>query len=94
MNKKKKKEMIDYIVKINLSEEMKEDSIAHLVKQYFTYGTARCAELFDCQNGNGKILVSKKALNHILKICDCELLEDDYDFEFVEQISIKKTDEE
>ena len=89
MNKKKKKEMIDYIVKINLSEEMKEDSIAHLVKQYFTYGTVRCLELFDCQNGDGKILVSKKALNHILKICEFEFLEDNCDFEFVEELKIK-----
>lgn len=71
--------------KIDIAEEMKKDSIAHLVKSYFTMDETHCREMFKYKTG--KLLVSKKALNHLLKVCGCEFLNNDYDFEFVDEIN-------
>ena len=86
--KKKKKEYVTFAYKIDIANEMKEDSIAHLVKSYFTTGNIHQNELFYYNEETQKILVSKKALNHLLRLCDSALLEQNIDFELVPEINI------
>ena len=86
--KKKKKEYVSFAYKIDIASEMKEDSIAHLVKDYFTLDTIHNKEMFYYNKETKKILVSKKALNHLLKLCGAELLEQNVDFELVPELNI------
>ena len=86
--KKKKREYVTFAYKIDIANEMKEDSIAHLVKSYFTMGEIHQGELFYYNKQTKKILVSKKALNHLLKLCGSELLEHNFDFELVPELNI------
>lgn len=95
MNKRQKKKInknkeLMFMLKVDISKEMREDSIAHLVKDYFTMDNVRNREMFKSDKEKNKILVSKKALNHILKLCESELLESNFDFEFVDEIKIFK----
>ena len=95
MKKRQKKKLnknkeIMFALKVDLFKELKEDSIAHLVKDYFTMNNVRNMELFKYDKDSKKILVSKKALNHILKLCGSTLLEHEYDFELVDEIKILK----
>lgn len=91
MKKRQKKKLnknkeIMFALKIDLFKELKEDSIDHLVKDYFTMDNIRNKELFKYDKESKKILVSKKSLNHILKLCGSTLLEHEYDFELVDEI--------
>ena len=86
--KKKKREYITFAYKIDIESEMKEDSIAHLVKSYFTLNTIHNKEIFYYNEKTKKILISKKALNHLLKLCSAELLEQNFDFELVPELNI------
>lgn len=95
MKKRQKKKLnknkeVMVALKVDLFREIKEDSIAHLVKDYFTMDSVRNMELFKYDKGSKKILVSKKALNHILKLCGSALLEHEFDFELVDEIKILK----
>ena len=86
--KKKKREYVTFAYKIDIASEMKEDSIAHLVKSYFTLEDIHNKEMFYYNKETKKILVSKKALNHLLKLCGTELLEHNFDFELVPELNI------
>ena len=86
--KKKKREYVTFAYKINIANEMKEDSIAHLVKSYFELESIHQKELFFYNKEAKKILVSKKALNYLLKLCGSELLEHNFDFELVPELNI------
>lgn len=93
MKKRQKKKLnknkeVMVVLKIDLFKELKEDSIAHLVKDYFTMNNVRNMELFKYDKDSKKILVSKRALNHILKLCGSALLEHEYDFQLVDEIKI------
>ncbi len=88
--KKKKREYVTFAYKIDIAREMKEDSIAHLVKSYFTMGNIHNDEMFCYNKETKKILVSKKALNHLLRLCSSELLEQNFDFELVPELNIFK----
>lgn len=79
-----------FAMKICVSEELKQDSIAHLVKSYFEFDNIHNRELFDFKDN--KILVSKKALKHIINICDSLLLESNVDFEFVDSLKVIKNE--
>ena len=93
--KKKKNEYVNFAYKIDIASEMKKDSIAHLVKEYFTIDNIHNKELFFYNEETKKILVSKKALNHILRLCGAELLEHNFDFELVPELNVlKKEDNE
>ncbi len=94
LQKRNKTQWALFIEKNAWYNEMKEDSVAHLIKSYFTLGTIRNLELFRTNIENKKILVSKKALNHILRLCENELLEQNFDFELVEEIKIIKEEED
>ena len=86
--KKKKREYVDFAYKIDIASKMKEDSIAHLIKSYFELDSIHNKELFKYDDNAKKILVSKKALNHLLKLCGAELLEHNFDFELVDDIKV------
>ena len=86
--KKKKREYVDFAYKIDIASEMKGDSIAHLVKSYFELDSIHNKELFKYNENTKKILVSKKALNHLLRLCGAELLEHNFDFELVDEIKV------
>lgn len=88
--KKKKRDYVTFAYKIDIASEMKEDSIAHLVKSYFTTDTIHCKELFYYNNETQKLLVSEKALNHLLRLCDSSLLEHNFTFELVPELNIFK----
>lgn len=90
--KKVKKENNTFILKTQISKELQEDSIAHLVKSYFTIGNIHNSELVKYDKERKKILISKKALNHLFRICDSELLEQDFDMELVSEINVIKKD--
>ena len=92
--KKKKKECVTFAYKIDIASEMKEDSIAHLVKSYFTIDNIHNKEMFCYNKETQKILVSKKALSHLLRLCDSELLEQNFDFELVPEINVLYKSEE
>ncbi len=87
-NKLKKREYASYIYKVDIAREIKEDSIAYLVKSYFELDSIHNKELFEYDDDTKKILVSKKALNHLLKLCGAELLEHNFDFELVDDIKV------
>lgn len=87
-NKKFKNEMVKFAVKVNIADELKEDSIAHLIKDYFTLDTIRNKELFKWDSEENKLLISKKCINHLLKICEAEPLEHEYNIEIVDEIKI------
>ena len=91
--KKKKRDYVGFVYKIDIAKEMREDSIAHLVKSYFTVGTVHNDELFKYDNVTGKLLVSEKALNYLIKLCDSGLLEKDYDFKLVPELRIFNDEE-
>ena len=91
--KKKKRDYVAFAYKIDIAKEMREDSIAHLVKSYFTVGTLHNNELFKYDNVTGKLLVSEKALNYLIKLCDSSLLEKDYDFKLVPELRIFSNEE-
>ena len=87
-NKLKKREYASYIYEIDIASKIKEDSIAYLVKSYFELDSIHNKELFKYDDDTKKILVSKKALNHLLKLCGAELLEHNFDFELVDDIKV------
>jgi len=77
-------------LKLSVANELRKDSIAHLIKEYFTLDNIHNRELFKYDNEKGKLLVSKKCLNYLLNISQCQLLEKPLDFEFVDEIKILK----
>ena len=85
--KNDKKRYLTMAFKIDIAEEMKRDSVAHLIKSYFTIGEIHNKEMFKYNRETGKVLVSKKALNHILKMSGCAFLDRNFDFEFVDEIN-------
>lgn len=86
--KRNKSQWALFIDKNAWYNEMKEDSVAHLVKSYFETGCIHNKELFEYDKETSKILVSKKALNHLLKLCGSALIEHNYDFELVDEIKV------
>lgn len=88
--KNQKKKEFGFVVKVNIAEELKQDSIAHLIKDYFTLDNIRNKEMFKYDKEKDKILVSKKCLNHILKLTGAEFLEHNFDYELVDEIKVLK----
>ena len=84
LQKKKKLDYVKFACKINISEEIKQDSIAHKIKSYFECGTITNKMLFKWDNEKKKVLVSRKHLIYLLSLCnDAETLRN-YDMEIVE----------
>ena len=79
MKKRKlsQKEYIKIAKQLEVANQLREDSIAQLNK-----------ELFKWDKEKNKLLVSKKCLNYLLNISQCQLLERPLDFELVDEIKI------
>ena len=84
LQKRKKIDYVKFAYKINISEEMKQDSLAHKIKSYFELDTIQNKLLFKYDKKNGKLLISKKHIMYLLSLCnDVETLKN-YDMKIVE----------
>mgnify|MGYP003295716489 CR=1 FL=1 len=66
----------------------KEDSIAHKIKAYFECRTIQNEMLFNWDDKNKKLLVSKFQLMYLLSLCNDIEIANDYDMELVDKIDI------
>ena len=86
-NKKLKNEMVKFAVKVNIADELKEDSIAHKIKNYFELDSIQNKMLFKWDKEKKKLLISKKHIMYLISLCnDVETLKD-YDMEIVDEIN-------
>lgn len=86
-NKKLKNEMVKFAVKVNIADELKEDSIAHKIKNYFELDSIQNKMLFKWDKEKKKLLISKKHIMYLISLCnDVETL-NDYDMEIVDEIN-------
>ena len=86
-NKKSKNEMVKFAVKVNIADELKEDSIAHKIKNYFELDSIQNKMLFKWDKEKKKLLISKKHIMYLISLCnDVETL-NDYDMEIVDEIN-------
>lgn len=86
MLKKTTKSRINLGVCIHDCEKCKQDSIAHEIKHHFEKEFVENRLLMRWENG--KLLVSKKQFNHLLRLCNPVETRNDYDFEFIDEINI------
>lgn len=86
-NKKLKNEMVKFAVKVNIADELKEDNIAHKIKNYFELDSIQNKMLFKWDKEKKKLLISKKHIMYLISLCnDVETLKD-YDMEIVDEIN-------
>ena len=64
------REKIKFMIKLDIFKELKEDSVAHKIKDYFTLGTIENKMMFEWDNEHKYLLVSKKSLMYILTLCN------------------------
>ena len=87
-NKQNKRDLVNFALKINISDELKQDSIAHKIKSYFELDTITNNMMFKWDNENKKLLVSRKIVMYLLSLCNDVELNNDYNMEIVEKIDI------
>ena len=86
-NEKLKNEMVKFAVKVNIADELKEDSIAHKIKNYFELDSIQNKMLFKWDKEKKKLLISKKHIMYLISLCnDVETLKS-YDMEIVDEIN-------
>ena len=81
-------ELTRLALKADLSKELKEDSIAHKIKNYFELGTYQNSMLFKYDEESKKLLVSKAQLEYLLSLCNDAECQANYDMEIVDEIKI------
>lgn len=86
--KQQKEKSAMFALKIDLSKELREDSIAHKIKNYFELGTYQNSMLFKYDEENKKLLVSKKQLMYLASLCNDTECQTDYDMEIVDEIKV------
>lgn len=69
-------------------QKCKEDSIAHEIKSFFEVGNISNMLLFKYDAEEKKVLVSKKALMHLLSMCNAGELRNDYEMRIVDSNEI------
>ena len=88
--KKKKQDELKYIMKVDIGEELRKDSIAHKIKNYFEVGTIQNSMLFKYDEKKDEILVSKEILMYLLSLeNDIEKLKS-YKMKIVDKIELFK----
>lgn len=88
--KKKKKDELKYTLKVCIWEELRKDSIAHKIKNYFEVGTIQNSMLFKYDEKKDEVLVSKEILMYLLSLeNDIEKLKS-YKMKIVEKIELFK----
>ena len=86
-NEKLKNQMVKFAVKVNIADELKEDSIAHKIKNYFELDSIQNKMLFKWDKEKKKLLISKKHIMYLISLCnDVETLKS-YDMEIVDEIN-------
>lgn len=91
--KKEKRDWIKFYYKIDIANEIKDDSIAHKIKSYFEIDTLQNRLLFKYDFDRKKLLISKKHIMYLLSLCnDIETLTD-YDMEIVDKNDILMQEE-
>ena len=89
--KRFKKDIQSYVkmgVCVQDCNKCKQDSIAHEIKHHFEREYVQNLLLFKYDINTNKMLVSKKQLNHLIRLCNTMEIRNDYDFEFVEEIKL------
>ena len=90
MFKKKKQDELKYIMKVDIGEELRKDSIAHKIKNYFEVGTIQNSMLFKYDEKKDEVLVSKEILIYLLSLeNDIEKLKS-YKMKIVDKIELFK----
>lgn len=88
--KKKFKKKIENKVKLGLCiqncDECKQDSIAHEIKHHFERDYVQNSLFMKYENG--KLLISKKQFNHLIRLCNSIETTNEYDLEFIDEIKI------
>lgn len=92
-NRKKqfKKSMQSYFkmgICVQDCNKCKQDSLAYEIKHHFEREYVQNLLLFKYDVNTNKMKVSKKQLNHLIRLCNTMEIRNDYDFEFVEEIKI------
>lgn len=88
--KKKKQDELKYIMKVDIGEELRKDSIAHKIKNYFEVGTIQNSMLFKYDEKKDEVLVSKEILMYLLSLeNDIEKLKS-YKMKIVDKIELFK----
>ncbi len=64
----------------------RKDSIAHEIKHHFERDYIQNSLFMKYENG--KLLISKKQFNHLIRLCNSIETVNDYDLEFVDEIEI------
>ena len=89
-SKKKFKKNIENKVKLGLCiqecNNCRQDSIAHEIKHHFERDYIQNTLLMKYENG--KLLISKKQFNHLIRLCNSNETVNDYNLEFVDEIKI------
>ncbi len=81
----KYREYIKIGCEIKDCKQCKEDSVAHKIKSFFDTNNIESKLLFKWDKETKKVLISKKALMHLLTICNSFELTQDYDMEVVDR---------
>lgn len=94
MNKRKSKnkfkKKLENKIKLGLCiqncDECKQDSIAQEIKHHFERDYVQNSLFMKCENG--KLLISKKQFNHLIRLCNLIETTNEYDLEFIDEIKI------
>lgn len=88
--KKKFKKKLENKIKLGLCiqncDECKQDSIAHEIKHHFEKDYVQNSLFMKYENG--KLLISKKQFNHLIRLCNSIETTNEYDLEFIDEIKI------
>ena len=89
-SKKKFKKKLENKIKLGLCiqncDECKQDSIAHEIKHHFERNYVQNSLFMKYENG--KLLISKKQFNHLIRLCNSIETTNEYDLEFIDEIKI------
>lgn len=89
-SKKKFKKKLENKIKFGLCiqncDECKQDSIAHEIKHHFERNYVQNSLFMKYENG--KLLISKKQFNHLIRLCNSIETTNEYDLEFIDEIKI------
>lgn len=89
-SKKKFKKKLENKIKFGLCiqncDECKQDSIAHEIKHHFERDYVQNSLFMKYENG--KLLISKKRFNHLIRLCNSIETTNEYDLEFIDEIKI------
>lgn len=81
------KDAYDALIK-TLRKNDDNDSTAHRIKAHFKQGTIENHLLMKDGSERGVLLLSKKQLNHLIRLCNSVETITDYNFEIVDELEL------